>query len=172
MKSKIQGFTLIELLTVIAVIGILLSIGAFSLADYLKRTKLRTTVYTIEADIRRARWIARTSSTTCYLKFDTTSHSYTVNGADDTKMPEGIRFGADSSVTGKPRDSSAPPPADGLSFDSAGHANTLTYYATGFVVPGGTVYLTDGKKTMAIRVASTGRPKLWRSEGGSKWVPM
>ena len=34
------------------------------------------------------------------------------------------------------------------------------------------VYITDGKETMAITVAITGRPKIWKSHGGHRWVSL
>lgn len=168
-RHRTSGFTLTELMTVMAIGGILVSIATISMAEYISQAKLRTTIYSIDADIRRARWIARSTSSTCFIKFDTAANSYTINGTDLTKIPEGVWFGVDSSVTGSPGSPGTMPPADGISFGSSSNPNTLIYYVTGHVVPGGTVYITDGKQTMAVRVATTGRPKIWQSSG-SKWT--
>jgi hypothetical protein len=127
-------------------------------------------MYSIDADIRQARWIAQSMATACFIKFDTAASSYTINGTQYSKLPDGVRFGVDASVTGSPGAASTPPHVDGISFESSGNPNTLTYYPTGAVVPAGTVYLTDGSRTMAVRVARTGRPKLWLSNGGSSWT--
>jgi prepilin-type N-terminal cleavage/methylation domain-containing protein len=171
-KSRMQGFTLMELMTVIVIIGVLLSIATLSMTEYMSRTKLRTTLYAIDGDIRQARWIAQCTATTCFIRFDTLVQSYTINDTQYAKLPDGVRFGVHPGVIGCPGDPDTPPPSDGISFDSPGHPNILNYYPTGAVVPAGTVYITDGKQTMAVRVARTGRPKLWHSNGGSKWTPL
>ena len=170
--KKIGGFTIVELMTVIAIVGVLLSLATISMAGYMSRTKLRTTLYAIDADIRQARWIAQCTVKTCFIKFDTSTNSYTSNGTQYTKFPEGVRFGVAPGVTGCPGAPTTSAPIDGISFDSHAHPNTLNYYPTGAVVPAGTVYITDGKESMAVRVARTGRPKLWQSSGGSKWAAL
>jgi prepilin-type N-terminal cleavage/methylation domain-containing protein len=168
--NRASGFTITELVTVVAIMGILFTMAAISMVGYVNRTKLRTALYVMDSDIRQARWIAQGTANTCFIKFDTLANSYTINGTQYASLPNGIRFGVDPSVTGCPSAPSTPPPGDGISFDSSGHKDTLIYYPTGSVVPAGTVYLTDGSQTMAVRVARTGRPKLWFSGGGTKWT--
>jgi prepilin-type N-terminal cleavage/methylation domain-containing protein len=173
MKSNnIAGFTMTELTVVVAIIGTILSIATISSASYIRSTKLRTAAFTVDADIRQTRWIAQRNATMCNVRFNVMDGSYTINESNYTKLPDGIRFGVAPGVTGCPGAPSTPPPADGISFDSSGQPNALHYYSTGTVVPGGTVYLTDGTQTMAVRVARTGRSKIWRSGGGSKWTAM
>jgi hypothetical protein len=100
------------------------------------------------------------------MRFDPAANSYTA-----TRTGENVdgRFGIDPGVTGSPGSPGSKPPADGISFDSPDHQNTLIYYAAGHVVPAGTIYLTNGNETIAVRVANTGRARLWRSKGGNKW---
>lgn len=167
-----SGFTLLEMMTVMTVLAVLLAIGASSFREHRKRTLLRTTIEAIDADLRQARWIARTTGSVCYVAFDTENRTYTINGTKFTKMPDGIRFGVDPTVTSRPNQSSALPPADGISFDFGSSRNLARFYPTGVVAPTGTVFLTNGKETMAVTVAITGRPKMWRSGGGRKWVPL
>jgi prepilin-type N-terminal cleavage/methylation domain-containing protein len=171
-KLGAKGFTMLEMLTVIAVIGIVSFFALSTMHDYLERTKLRNTVETVAADIRQARWIARSRSATCTIVFDAEARSYLVSGAQHAMLPEGIRFGVDPTVSGKPSDPSTAPPEDGISFDSGGKKNQTRFYPTGSVSPTGSVYITDGKETMAITVAITGRPKIWKSCGGRKWISM
>lgn len=170
--SRTGGFTIVELLMVIAITGMLLSIAIIGSASHIRNTKLQTAIYTVDSDIRRVRWIAQGTASACYIRFDVNGGSYTINNTHLTKLPDGIRFGAAPNVTGCPGAPSVSPPSDGISFDTSGHLNTLNYHPTGAVVPGGTVYLTDGVQTMAVRVARTGRPKLWRSNGGNSWAAM
>jgi prepilin-type N-terminal cleavage/methylation domain-containing protein len=170
--KKATGFTMIELLLVLAITGTLLSMSTIGYAAYIRSTKLKGAIYIIDAEIRQTRLLAQCSAKACYIRFDVDSHTYTVNGKSNTKLPEGIRFGVAPGVTGCPGAPSTLPPSDGISFESSGHPNTLSYYPTGAVVPGGTIYLTDGKRTMAVRVARTGRPKLWLSVGEKAWVAM
>jgi prepilin-type N-terminal cleavage/methylation domain-containing protein len=170
--SRTAGFTITELMMVIAITGTLLSIATISSAAYIRSMKLRTAIYAVDSDIRQARWIAQCSAETCFIRFDASNGSYTINDTHFTKLPDGIRFGVAPGVTGCPGAPLTPPPSDGISFDSSGHQNTLNYYPTGAVVPGGTLYLTDGIQTMAVRVARTGRPKLWRTNHGNNWIAM
>ena len=166
MKKNNRGFTLTELVVVIGIIGVLISIATISMAGYVKRTKLRTALYEIDGDVRQSRWIAKSRGTECYLQFDPATSSYTLNGVDRHILPAGVRFGIDPSVIGCPGEPSRRPPLDGITFGTSRHPNTLIYYPTGDIVPAGTIYITDGRQTMAVRVARLGRPKLWRSEGG------
>lgn len=167
-----KGFTMLEMLTVLSIMGVLVSFAISTMHGYLARTKLRTTVETIAADIRQARWLARTSSSSCTMVFDTTMHAYTINGSQHTKLPAGVRFGIGPGVSGKPADPYEAPPADGVSFDSGGRKNQALFNFTGMVSPTGAVYVTDGTDTMVVTVAITGRPKIWRSGGGHKWIAL
>ncbi|MFA5073973.1 MAG: prepilin-type N-terminal cleavage/methylation domain-containing protein [Nitrospirota bacterium] len=169
-RNKTKGLTLIEMLMVIAIIGLLLSIATTSMAEYIAQTKLKTTLMSLVTHIRHAGMMAIGESNPSMIKFDTVFCSYTLNGTNEVLLPSGIRFGISRGISGSPGDPSTPPPADGISFDSPGHANTLIYYSSGYVVPAGTIYITDGTRTMAIRVANTGRMKLWSARGGKKWV--
>ncbi|MDA8098794.1 MAG: prepilin-type N-terminal cleavage/methylation domain-containing protein [Nitrospiraceae bacterium] len=167
-----KGVTFIEMLVVMAILCIVTAAGTLSLNEYAQRTKLRTAGEKVASALREARWIARTSGAMCTIKFDPSEGAYAINEMTEAKLPKGISFGADSSVTGKPSQPSDPPPADGISFGTGSSKNLARYYPTGTVVPTGAVYLTNGKSTIAVTVAITGRPKLWRSGGGNKWVPI
>lgn len=166
-KRTSGGFTVTELKTVLVIICVLISIITLGINEYLNRVKLRTTAEMVASDIRRARWLAKCTSSTCSIDFDVVSNSYMVNDKDHAKIPDGIRFGISSQVTGRPGNPYAAPPSDGITFSNN---NRATFYSTGIVVPTGGVYLTDGRETMAITVAITGRPKIWRSLGGTRWA--
>lgn len=167
-----KGFTLMELMTVMVIMGTLCTIAFASMHEQLKRTILRNTVESVAADIRQARWLARSQSAPCTIIFDTDQQTYFISGAQNAALPEGIRFGVDPTVSGKPSDPYDAPPSDGVSFDSGTARNKARFFPTGTVAPTGSVYITDGKETMAITVAITGRPKIWRSCGGHKWVSL
>lgn len=165
-----QGVTLTELLTVITIISILVSIGTYTYAQYIKSVRLRKAIESIDADIRMARWIARTGARSCYIQFDPATNSYSIDGRYFRRLPDGIRFGYDSSVKGRPNSPYQLPPSDGISFDRWGSRNRANFYPSGVVSPAGSVFITDGNQTMAVVVAITGRPKKWRFAGGRQWV--
>ncbi|MEK6744785.1 MAG: GspH/FimT family pseudopilin [Nitrospirota bacterium] len=165
-----KGFTMLEMLTVMIIMGVVISIALSSFFGYLVRIKLRNTVELVAADIRQARWLARTRSVPCTIVFDTASQAYVISGEKSSVLPEGLRFGIDPSVSGKPSDPYSAPPQDGVSFDSGNKKNFARFFPSGTVAPTGAVYITDGKETMAITVAITGRPKIWKSCGGHRWV--
>lgn len=167
-----KGFTMLEMLTVLIVMGVLSSIALSAMHEYYSRTKLRNTVETVAADIRQARWLARTRSAPSTIVFDTASQAYVISGGQSAMLPEGLRFGIDPTVTGKPSDPYTVPPQDGVSFDSGSKKNLARFYPTGTVAPTGAIYITDGKETMAITVAITGRPKIWKSCGGHRWASL
>jgi prepilin-type N-terminal cleavage/methylation domain-containing protein len=171
-KLGAKGFTLLEMLTVLLIMGVLVSIALSSMHEYFDRTKLRNTVEIVAAHIRQARWLARTRSAPCTIIFDTASQAYVISGEQSSALPDGVRFGIDPSVSGRPSDPYSSPPQDGVSFDNGSNNNTARFYPSGTVSPTGAVYITDGTETMAITVAITGRPKIWKSVGGRRWVSM
>lgn len=167
-----KGFTLMELMTVMVIMGTLCAIAYSSLHGYLKRVKLRNAAQAVAADMRQAWWLARVNSTACTVIFDTEQQRYTITGLHHASLPEGIRFGVDPTVSGKPSAPYEAPPQDGVSFDTGSSRNRTRFQPTGMVAPTGSVYLTDGKETMAVTVAITGRPKIWKSCGGNKWISL
>jgi len=168
-KGNVKGFTMTELMTVVAIMGILASLAIPNMMEYINSMRLYAAARMVYTDLIRAQSIARTNSSICLIKFDTVSRSYTINEKLFVNIPDGIRFGVAPGVTGKPGAPYEAPPVDGIAFDSPGHVNTAIFYSTGDVVPAGTVYLTDGSRTIAIRLATVGRPRIWRSTGGRKW---
>lgn len=62
MKSNQSAFSLIELIVVISIIGILAAIGLPSLLNYLKFTKLQTTVTMIQQFTKQSKFDALTDS--------------------------------------------------------------------------------------------------------------
>jgi prepilin-type N-terminal cleavage/methylation domain-containing protein len=169
-KTDSEGYSLMEVIVVLAIIGVLCSLAFASMHDYAGSIKLRAAIETIAVDIRLARVMAWSSRESCYLSFDPATNSYTMNGSRYVNIPEGIRFGTDPSVKGKPTDPGEMPPADGISFESEGMKNRAHFHPKGTVIPTGALYLTNGKETMAITVTLTGRTRLWRSCGGKKWT--
>lgn len=169
-RGGTEGFTFIEVIVVIAILSILSTMALASMKDFARQTNLRSAIDMIAADIRLARLTARTSAESSYLVFEADTDSYTFNGARRVKLPEGVRFGCDPTVSGKPSQPYETPPADGISFESEGVKNQARFYPKGTVIPTGAVYATNGKETMAITVSIAGRTKTWRSCGGKKWA--
>lgn len=167
-----RGMTLLELMVVLGIMSVLFSAAVFKYAQHLKHTRLRSTIEMIGGHLREVRWAARMQGETWVIQFDTVRRTYSINGKDTIKLPEGIRFGTDPDVTGKPGMPYEAPPEDGVSFDFGGSKNKARYYATGTVAPTGSVFITDEEETLAVTVAITGRPKLWRSCGGKRWMPI
>ena len=167
-----RGFTLWETMTVTVIMGTLCAVAFHSMHGHIGRARLRNAAEAVAADMRQAWWQARTSSTARTVIFNTEEQGYTINGLHHAQLPDGIRFGVDPTVSGKPSNPYDAPPLDGVSFDSGGSRNRTRFQPTGTVAPTGSVFLTDGKETLAVTVAITGRPKVWRSCGGHKWVSL
>src|SRR5512139_2346897 len=94
-----KGFIMLEMLAVLIIIGVLSSIALSSMHGYFTRVKLRNTVEIVAADIRQARWLARTRSAPCTVVFDPASQAYVISGEKSALLPEGLRFGVDPSVS-------------------------------------------------------------------------
>jgi prepilin-type N-terminal cleavage/methylation domain-containing protein len=171
-KRGTEGFTLMEIIMVLVILSILSTVAVASMKDFARRANLQSAIDMIAADIRLARLTTRTSAESSYIVYDPGTSSYTLNGARRIKLPEGVRFGSDPTVTGKPSQPYEAPPADGISFESEGIKNQARFYPKGTVIPTGAVYVTNGKETMAITVSISGRTKTWRSCGGKKWVSL
>lgn len=168
-KGGREGFTLREVLTVLAILSILSTVAVASMRDFARQTNLRSAIEMIAADIRLARLTARTSAESSCIVYEPSTNSYTLNGTRFVKLPDGVRFGVGTGVSGKPSDPQAAPPADGISFESEGIKNRAHFYSKGTVIPTGALYVTNGKETMAITVSITGRTKIWYSNGRNKW---
>jgi prepilin-type N-terminal cleavage/methylation domain-containing protein len=105
-----KGWTLAELMMVMAVIGILATIGGRSMRDYVLTTRLQRAADMIGMDIRKARLSVYTSGDPYCIDFCPHTQTYIVNGQDRVELPPGISFGAAQGVTGKPSAPSEAPP--------------------------------------------------------------
>ena len=169
-KKGMQGFTLIELMVVVALLGILATFAHASFREVAGRAKLNGAIEMIGADIRKSRYESIMSGEHHQIDFNPAEGSYLIDEHDKVLLPQGVRFGADQDVTGKPNQAGDLPPADGVTFKGEGVENRAEFYPKGLVIPTGAVYVTNGDETMAITLYLNGHVRMWRSEGGNKWT--
>lgn len=169
-KEGMQGFTVLELLTAVAIIGVLATMAHASFREVAGRAKLNGAIDMIGIDIRKARYESMMSGEHHQIDFEPQSSSYVIDEQYRIALPEGITFGADPGVTGKPNQPGDIPPSDGVTFKGEGVENRAEFYPKGLVIPTGAVYVTNGQETMAITLYLNGHVRLWRSEGGNKWT--
>jgi len=86
-QIKQSGFTLIELMLVVAIFGILASIGASGYRDWVQNTRIRTAAESIQNGISRARSEALMRNTTVSFTLGANS-AWTVQCMDAAKCPD------------------------------------------------------------------------------------
>ena len=169
-RKGMNGFTLPELMTVVALVGILATMAHASFQDVASRGRLNGAIEMIRMDIQQARYSSLVSNDHYHIDFEPQTRSYLLNGQKRVFLPEGIRFGADPGVKGKPNQPGEIPPVDGITFKGDGVQNRAEFFPKGVVVPTGAVYVTSGKETMAITLYLNGHVRMWVSNGGNKWT--
>jgi len=96
------GVTLIELIVVLAIIGIIATIGSFTLGDLVRKYRLDTAATDTVARLRLAKMLSVTRNATVSVRFDTTAGSYFAfldtnkNGVRDAGPPEESYINLDS----------------------------------------------------------------------------
>ncbi|NTY00797.1 prepilin-type N-terminal cleavage/methylation domain-containing protein [Deinococcus sp. JMULE3] len=80
-----QGFTLVELLITLAILGIVLAIGSFSMLSYWNSRQLQEGAAQLASDVERVRSGAlRYNTTATFQQVDTTTYRLTINGVSST----------------------------------------------------------------------------------------
>ncbi len=158
-----KGFTFLEVVIVIAIIGILSVLAVPGMSAFTDRLRIETTARTISTDLREMKMKAALDRSDCVVFFDPANNLYELPGRQSL-LPKGVRFGFGSGVLGPPRNPTATPDEDGVTFPS----NEAAFYARGSNSMG-TIYITNNYNiTMAISTAVTGRIKIWKWDG-VKW---
>jgi type IV fimbrial biogenesis protein FimT len=157
-----NGFTLIEMITTIAVLGIVLTIAAFSFKDVIWRNQVNVAANEFVTILSFARseavtrgqvvWVCRSSDgNTCNTPAGGWEAGYIVfadaNGNDTCENDELLRVAAG--------------PGGGVTMGgNGGVANSIRYAATGFLSGGagnGTVQIVHPSKTINVVLSRNGR---------------
>lgn len=93
-KTKQQGFTLVEILLVIAVLSILLGIGAFNLNRYLQATRLNEASKVMGETLRRVSELAITESQRITVTIGTDSISWKEEATNLSRGNETLPYAA------------------------------------------------------------------------------
>ncbi len=84
----IKGFSLIELLIVVAILGVVASIGAYGWQRFVANSNLRTTARNIAADIAFYRQQAFGKGIAHTITLDVAQNKYTINNTDGLVIPK------------------------------------------------------------------------------------
>jgi len=189
--AREAGFTYMELIAAVAIIGITSAIAIPSFNSYIPRARLNNTCRELMFNMQLARLRAISTNTSAYLDFDHNNNTRTderfytaflnldkdspiehdaptetdavqilmqdrLDGIRGIRLPDRVRFGTSSEVRSGPSGSTLP--ANGVSslsglkvsFTPRGTASTAS------------IYLTNDADNCVIRVASTGRVKMFQ----------
>jgi general secretion pathway protein H len=85
-----QGFTLFELLVVLAILGIVIALGAPSLHRMLPGVELKSSAQTVATALREARGLAIASSTEVTLVVDLNDHALRVGDGPPVRLSSSV----------------------------------------------------------------------------------
>ncbi len=157
----LRGYTLVELLIVMALVGVVISIGAMNFAAQMPHDNLRHAASAVVSDLRFTRQTAITKGIENAIEFS--SGAYV--------LPKYVKFGLSGGVNKPPsgEESGWNAQVDGVTF----HDNTATFKPDGVIKSAGTIFLTNtpfGNETRAITVNFTGRVKAFKwNENAKEW---
>ena len=187
------GFSLPEVLVVLALLGILLAVSVPWVAAAVARERLRAAGFEVAVLLRGVRQRSVSERTGFGLRFVRAGESWSyslyrdgngngirtadilalrdplVQGPEDPGSRfEGIRFGLPAAPVPQipPGTGSIPDPADPVKFGGS----NIVGFSSGGSVSGGTLYLTDGRRVLAVVVyGPTGRIRVFRFEPAAGW---
>jgi type IV fimbrial biogenesis protein FimT len=148
--SIIKGFSFIEVLTVIAILGIVSSMAAYSWQRYVANNNLRTAARDLAADIALYRQKAVGENNNYTISFDMGNNSYTI-----TNVATGV--------------SNSPKSPSDIVKDPDVKLNSVAFFPGGVIITiqsrglvgNGTITMTNSRGSQAtITVSSAGRTDL------------
>jgi len=160
-----KGFTVFELVTVIAIIGIMLSIALPSYSSWLPRYRLKTSVRHIYDDMNLAKIQAVKSGTVAVVIFHPASNSYDI--FLDTSDP--LNYALDGGETIIRQNASL---EDGVNiYETTLASNTCGFNNRGMPTGQGQVHLTSSSGLfMGVQVNTPGYISIIESsDGGGTW---
>jgi type II secretory pathway pseudopilin PulG len=140
-----RGISLVEMVISVLVVGIVAAAGGVRYASALQTNGVNQACRRLAADIETARHAARSRRTTVTITFDTTNHTYQINGLVDPDRPASastlVRLAAYS-------------PSIVLSSAAFGGDATLSFNGFGVPDSGGTAQISWGGATQTVTVAA------------------
>ena len=174
-----RGFTLVEAMIVVALIGIMASIGGAYLLSQLPNIRVNGATRQLVGDFRLAKTLAVETGDEVYLVFDAAQNEYLLvrdsdhndsydAGSDEilktVRLPDthrGVEFYSHSGVAG----GEVTFGADVADFTPRGTADTGSVYLR----PAKDAGVRDDRQRRITVVGSTGRARAWRWDGAD-WV--
>jgi len=170
--GRSKGFTLVELMMVVALIGIVATVGVFNALEILPRYQLRSAAREFAGNLRRARMDAIKSFGSVRVEFDQTGNTYCIDsrtvpyrGTLTSHYGGGVCFGFGRATTSASAGSSRLPSVP-ITFQ--GKPPRVTFNQRG-LSNAGSVYFTNCRgDCCAVVVSTSGRIRL-RTWTGTKW---
>ncbi len=169
-----KGFTLLELLVAIVIVGIISTIGYWSISKRLARERVSSAVYGLANEILNLKNRALLQNQRFGIRFvDNTTYSVFFIDATGTPqimatrtLPDGVEFGIPGSISSCP-EGITPDYGDGVSFP----ANTLTFLPIGTPTASGCVAINSPHATGAVIVRPMGDVAVYVYDKSKKvWI--
>ena len=166
-----KGVTLLEIVTIIVIAGILVASLFFILRPFGNKLRLSGAALKLKQDLSFARQRALETGSDCAVEFfpDSNPQYWRIMRSESgtlwveegrTELPRQIRFGVGKDVSASLGLGAIP--SDGISFPG----NRVVFGPRSGASSAGTVYFTDGDKTVAVNVNTVGTAIVRKFQNG------